>query len=218
MNKEYKDWTLLRQYANRYTWFRNWGIRDRLKQLAKHSKGKTLDIGWYQVPNIFLKNAVGLDVIVPKTLPQQYSKAYKLNLKDIYKYPFKDSSFDSVLAGEVIEHVPNLDAFMKEINRILKKGGVFVISTPNPASPVEIAVHLFKWIFGIDYDQGKKGEHVHEFLFTNMITLMNIYGFKVKKIRGTYIQIPGTLIQIPINIQPLTYCTIYIAKKISEPK
>jgi len=46
-------------------------------------------------------------------------------------FPYKDSSFDRVLAVEVTEHILDHENFFSEINRILKPGGKLYISTPN---------------------------------------------------------------------------------------
>lgn len=45
--------------------------------------------------------------------------------------PFHDGSFDIVVAGEVIEHVPHPDRMLGEIRRILSSQGRLVLSTPN---------------------------------------------------------------------------------------
>jgi len=47
------------------------------------------------------------------------------------KIPFKNSEFDVVYSGEVIEHLYNPDFFLKEIRRILKNKGYLLITTPN---------------------------------------------------------------------------------------
>jgi SAM-dependent methyltransferase len=45
--------------------------------------------------------------------------------------PFADGSADVVLAGEIIEHVVDTQAFLAEIHRVLRPGGATVLSTPN---------------------------------------------------------------------------------------
>lgn len=45
--------------------------------------------------------------------------------------PFADGAFDVVLATEVIEHLVDHPAFLREAGRILKPGGYLVLSTPN---------------------------------------------------------------------------------------
>ena len=53
----------------------------------------------------------------------------------IDRLPFPDDSFDVVVSFETIEHVDEKmqEAFLKEIRRVLKKGGSVILSTPNKA-------------------------------------------------------------------------------------
>ena len=48
--------------------------------------------------------------------------------------PLRDGSVDCVVAGEIIEHVPDPDQMLTEIHRVLAPGGSLVISTPNMVS------------------------------------------------------------------------------------
>jgi 2-polyprenyl-3-methyl-5-hydroxy-6-metoxy-1,4-benzoquinol methylase len=45
--------------------------------------------------------------------------------------PYDDASFDLVYSGEVIEHLYNPDHMLEECRRVLKPGGLLIISTPN---------------------------------------------------------------------------------------
>ncbi len=45
--------------------------------------------------------------------------------------PYQDGQFDLVTATEIIEHLENPRRFLRDINRVLKPGGVCVLSTPN---------------------------------------------------------------------------------------
>ncbi len=48
------------------------------------------------------------------------------------RFPYEDDSFDALTSIEVIEHLENPYHFLREAARILKPGGVFILSTPNP--------------------------------------------------------------------------------------
>lgn len=48
--------------------------------------------------------------------------------------PFKSNTFDSVVAGELIEHLDQPNLFLNESYRILKKKGYLILTTPNKNS------------------------------------------------------------------------------------
>jgi len=50
---------------------------------------------------------------------------------DITNCKFDNAAFDLVTAFEVIEHLENPDSFVKEMRRVLKNDGLFILSTPN---------------------------------------------------------------------------------------
>jgi len=49
---------------------------------------------------------------------------------DIVNMPFADEEFDYVMCTEVLEHVPDAVAALKEMARILKSGGEILITSP----------------------------------------------------------------------------------------
>jgi glycosyltransferase involved in cell wall biosynthesis/SAM-dependent methyltransferase len=61
--------------------------------------------------------------------------------KDVY--PYDDACFDTIVCGELIEHLfSDPMHMMSEVNRILKPGGHFVITTPNIISYRALAAIL----------------------------------------------------------------------------
>lgn len=45
--------------------------------------------------------------------------------------PFDDGSFDVVISLDVFEHIPDSDAHLREVNRVLRPGGSYLVQTPN---------------------------------------------------------------------------------------
>ena len=51
-------------------------------------------------------------------------------VSDITSIPVKDGTFDAVLCTEVFEHVPDPQAALAELYRILKNGGALILTAP----------------------------------------------------------------------------------------
>ncbi|MBI2031227.1 MAG: class I SAM-dependent methyltransferase [Candidatus Levybacteria bacterium] len=47
------------------------------------------------------------------------------------KIPYPNNYFDFIVSQEVLEHILDTDRYFEEFNRVLKKGGRVVITTPN---------------------------------------------------------------------------------------
>jgi len=50
---------------------------------------------------------------------------------DCLALPFPSEQFEVVVAFEIIEHVPEPEAFLQELRRVLHPGGLLLLSTPN---------------------------------------------------------------------------------------
>jgi ubiquinone/menaquinone biosynthesis C-methylase UbiE len=73
-----------------------------------------------------------------------------------YTLPFADGSIDHVICSEVLEHIPNYQQVLHEIDRTLKDGGSFSTSVPR-AWPEKIC-----WYFSNEYHQ-VDGGHIRIF-------------------------------------------------------
>lgn len=74
---------------------------------------------------------VGLDIDLDAILHCKNRDINSLINTDInYGLPFKDQTFDVVVCGELLEHVPIPDIILIEIKRILKQNGKFIGSVP----------------------------------------------------------------------------------------
>lgn len=80
--------------------------------------------------------AVGID-INPRNIKKAKKHAPRARIVegDIEKMPFKDGSFSTIVCTEVIEHQPDPKPTVRELGRVLEKGGVLIGSVPS-ASPI----------------------------------------------------------------------------------
>jgi ubiquinone/menaquinone biosynthesis C-methylase UbiE len=51
---------------------------------------------------------------------------------DNLKLPFRDDSFDKIICAEVLEHIPDDRATVRELFRVLRSGGEMAVTVPTP--------------------------------------------------------------------------------------
>jgi len=98
---------------------------------------------------------------------KHYSNRIKFRVAKTERLPFKNQEFDAICSFEVIEHIEKVDRMLKEIYRVLKNGGKFVLSTPNR---------------GINSPDGKfkSPYHVREYIPEEFLELLKKYFPKVE--------------------------------------
>lgn len=86
------------------------------------------------------REAIGIDLSPEAVrISDQVSRSQAFPYGDRFRYltstgsaiDLPDRSVDVVFAGESIEHVFNVDAFLDEVHRVLAPGGTFIVTTPN---------------------------------------------------------------------------------------
>ncbi len=105
-----------------------------IKSNLKLFKGKFLDAGCGEMPyrNYILKHSevdeyIGLDF----DYPEGYNKTVKPDVTwDGVTIPIDDNIFESAMSTSVLEHCPDPSLFLKEVNRVLKKGGSYYVFVP----------------------------------------------------------------------------------------
>jgi SAM-dependent methyltransferase len=80
-----------------------------------------------------LQEQLNLGITDPmvRQLRARRSNIWRVMLDDMTHSALPDASFDCVVAVEVVEHVTDDVAFVREVNRVLKPGGWFLATTPN---------------------------------------------------------------------------------------
>lgn len=54
----------------------------------------------------------------------------KVYRADARQLPFRDTFFDVVFALDILEHIPEVEVAVKEVKRVLKSNGLFIVSAP----------------------------------------------------------------------------------------
>ena len=165
------DWLRKKHHYDRY---------EIVRGLIKQKGDNLLDIGCGAPANCmkegsflrFMGYGQGID-IEPRKVP------FPFKIGDIMDIPFPAKKFDVVTAIEVIEHIDNPQKALKEIHRILKKGGIFVMTTPN--NNTLFTAFWFFW----ERSFGNEWHHTHLTTYNkdqwlNMIRKTKL--FKIRKV------------------------------------
>ena len=78
----------------------------------------------------------GNDVVGVDVDQDALGEAVKLGIETVWAdveepLPFKEASFDVVVAGELLEHLREPAPLVEDVGRLLRPGGIFVGSVPN---------------------------------------------------------------------------------------
>lgn len=132
---------------------------------------RVLDFGagyCYFINNIHAKEkyAVDIEEVVLKYAHDEV-KAYVGNLQEV---KFEDDYFDIVFSSNTLEHmtIEEILQTLREINRILKKNGTFIILSPN-----------FRYSYKVYFD-----DYTHKSILTDrsLRDMLLSCGFEIKKI------------------------------------
>ncbi len=170
--------------------------------------GKILDVGCgdgYISKAIAEKTSAevyGVDVS-PDLVSAAKKRGVKAMVCDLEcgKLPYKDSFFDAIFCGDVLEHIFDTESLLAEMNRVLKPDGFLILSIPNIAAWYNRILlpfgYLPAWI-----ESGSKTSigtpfisiimgHVKAFTKNSITKLLKIHGFHIESLRGSPVYCPN---------------------------
>lgn len=80
---------------------------------------------------------VGVDVSERAIQEAKVRYGGDFQIVDGKRLPFGDGEFGTVLSLQVIEHINDLEPYLSEIRRVLRPGGVALLTTPNAATRLD---------------------------------------------------------------------------------
>jgi SAM-dependent methyltransferase len=176
----------------------------RLKLLSSHASGDILDLGHAAFPNPYLPGdrTVGLDLEPPRS-PSGYAADEVGSVLELVDH-FGPARFDTVVAGELIEHLERPYDFLAQVHGVLREGGKLVLSTPNPLSFPTLLLEMTgsrRYFYTSD----------HAFYFTPrwVWRLLERSGFRVERTQPVGIWLPFG--HVPFSPQWLSYQLVYVA-------
>lgn len=164
----------------------NPSLSSRLKIMATlvDKNQKVLDLGcgtgdFIKILNKKNKEVEGIE-ISKKVAQIGQKKGFKIKIADLHStFPYPKNTFDTVTAGEIIEHIYDTDFFLKEIKRILKPNGFLVLSTPNIATLGRRLMLLFGFNPLIETSLDHSAGHIRYFTKKSLSDLLEKHNFKL---------------------------------------
>lgn len=156
-------------------------FKNRKEEIERYVKtGKLLDIGCGR--GFFLANFTGSSIdcfgIEPRRRISEEAKKRvgenKIFCGTLKEANLPDSHFDIVTMINLIEHLPSPKETLKEVNRIMKNGGLLFIETPNVESTVPK-------ILGKRWHAFLECEHHYFFSKDTLTRMLKGTGFRIEK-------------------------------------
>lgn len=165
-----------------------------LRVISAEPPGRLLDLGCGGGEFSGELRAMGWQVFGLELIQAQASRASARGIRMVVGevsagLPFRAGEFDLMFAGEIIEHLLDTDAFLADIHRVLKHGGVLVLTTPNLASfENRLRLLLGRYPMWVDYRLGSSG-HVRAYTPRVLRDQLAAHGFEVEHHVGNWVPI-----------------------------
>ena len=144
---------------------------------------------------------LGLTETMLTEIRQKRSNINALVLEDMTTSTLPDARFEGVLCVEVIEHVPNDEQFIQQLNRVLKAGGFLFLTTPNGDYVKNEPPH-----YNPDHIRHYTRKQLTELLSRYFSDVQVTYGIKTGKYR--YKGLRGFSLRRPLQTAESMFCNL----------
>ena len=153
--------------------------------LSGEAKGRVLDAGAGPGTLSRMLSSAGFKVsacdINPGVFSQEGLRCDKADLSG--RLPYQDAEFDHVVLIDTLEHLENPWNAVRELSRVLKRGGLVIVATPNVLHVVyRIAVLLTGETPGFSFGDYRNNRHITPIPLWSLERMLAEAGFKLEKV------------------------------------
>lgn len=159
-----------------------------VKNLSDVPPGRMIDIGCgYGRLSAYLTKmgwqAVGIDIVTGplQSLAVQGVQPIRSDFQS--SLPLRDQAFDMAFAGEVIEHTTSEGNFISELARILKPGGILIVTAPNLVS---LRNRIYMLLGRMPLNAAAEF-HYRVFTLDSLRQLLESHGFQIQTVASSYL-------------------------------
>jgi len=157
--------------------------RQRYKHITRliHGRGRCLDVGCgsSRIIETLPPTSVALDILIRKL---RFARLYGVSTVQgsLFDLPIRTQSFPCVICSQVIEHIPQANAF-NELDRVLQPGGLLILGTPDYA---KWQWRVIEWLYKLLLPQAYADEHITHYTYHDLCEeFVNRRGYGLDAVR-----------------------------------
>ena len=170
--------------------------------------------------SLYLRARQDLAYDVGDLIPDRYYHLRGVLKLDLTSLPFDDGAYELIVANHVLEHIPDDQRAMAEINRVLAPGGVALLQVP-------FSLKLPKTIEGLGHETEStricrygQADHVRLYTMADYMQRLTQAGLAVE-LFWAYDHDPGAAAQLRLNpLEPVFVCSAdpAVARQLCETR
>jgi 2-polyprenyl-3-methyl-5-hydroxy-6-metoxy-1,4-benzoquinol methylase len=154
-----------------------------VRALTSEPIGRMLDVGYANGSFADSLVKLGWDCTALDVNRRQHDRIKTIQCDLNEGFPVETARFDVVTAGEIIEHMIDEAAFLRECRRVLKPGGRLIVTTPN----LSFLANRFLVFFGRMPKFVYEPYHYHCHTKDTLVEMLTRNGFVVERVIASHV-------------------------------